>query len=253
MILLCVHGVSHAQGRDGGDGAGGAPTTLGVSASRRLPPLPADAPPPSADPRDFAGVWLADNNPIAVGGPPGFGPEPPYTPPTAKQQQMVVQMIKQGRPPAEAAAKCRPSTLFRIAFDIYPGEIIQSPDTVVILGEEGRTRWQIFMNRRHPKNVPASFFGHSVGHWEGDTLVVDTIGLNGKIGVLSPQAHVTSKFRKTDAGRKLELTIIIEDPLNYTKPYQQVTSASWRPDMQMLEYQCEENLEGAKEGLTFEK
>jgi len=253
IILLCVHGTSRAQARDDADGAGAAPTTLGVRASLQLPPLPADAPPPSAAPRDFEGIWLADGNPIAVGGPPGFGPEPPYTPTTAKQQQKMVEMIKQGTPPAEMAAQCRPSTLFRIGFDIYPAEIIQTPNMVVILGEEGRTRWQIFMNRYHPKDVQPSFFGDSVGHWEGDTLVVDTIGLNGKIGVLSPQAHVTSKIRKINAGRKLELTIIIEDPVNYTKPYQQTITSSWRPDLEMLEYQCEENLVGAKEGVTFEK
>jgi hypothetical protein len=245
--------MSRAQARDDAGGAGAAPTTLGIRASLQLPPLPAGAPPPSAEPRDFEGIWLADGNPIAVGGPPGFGPEPPYTPAAARQQQKVVEMIKQGTPPAETAAACRPSTLFRIGFDIYPAEIIQAPDKVVILGEEGRTRWQIFMNRRHPKDVQPTFFGDSVGHWEGDTLVVDTIGLNGKIGVLSPQAHVTSKIRKINAGRKLELTIIIEDAVNYTKPYQQTITSSWRPDLEMLEYQCEENLVGAKEGVTFEK
>jgi hypothetical protein len=253
MVLLCVHGISRAQPRGNGDNASAAPTTLGVRATQRLPPPPVEAQPPSAEPRDFAGIWLADGNPIAVGGPPGFGPEPPYTPAAAKQQQKVVEMIKRGAPLAEAAAGCRPSTLFRIGFDIYPAEIIQAPDTIIVLGEEGRTRWQIFMNRGHPKNVQPTFFGDSVGHWEGDTLVVDTIGLNGKVGVLSPQAHVTSKIRKTSAGRKLELTIVIEDTVNYTKPYQQTITSSWRPDLQMLEYQCEENLEGAKVGVNFEK
>jgi len=253
MLLICVHALSHAQARGDGPGAGAPPGRLGGRGGQRLPPLPADAPPPPVEPRDFSGIWLADGNPIAVGGPPGFGPEPPYTPVAAQQQQKVVEMIRQGRPPAEAAAQCRPTTLFRIAFDQFPGEIIHAPDAIVILGEEGRTRWHIFLNRGHPKNVQPTYFGDSVGHWEGDTLVVDTIGLNGKIGVLSPQAHVTSKIRKIDAGRKLELTINIEDPVNYTKPYQQTITASWRPDQQMLEYQCEENMEGAREGLTFEK
>jgi len=245
MLMLSIYGVGQAQpAGDAGPRIG--PPGVGV---RKLPPQSPDAPPPSADPRDLAGIWLANENPIAVGGPPGFGPTPPYTPEAAKQQQKVAEMIRQGRPPAESAARCRPSTLFRIAFDVYPGEIVQSADKVVILGEEGRTRWQIFMNRDHPKEVQPTFFGDSVGHWEGNTLVVDTIGLNGQIGTLSPKAHVTSKLRKTDGGKQLELTVIIEDPVNYTKPYQQTVTASWRSDVTMLEYQCEENIEGATEGL----
>lgn len=249
-LLLCIHSVGHAQ--PAGDASvGGIPP--GAKAKNPLPPLPPDAPPPPADPRNFEGTWLANENPIAIGGPPGFGAVPPYTPTAAKQQQQVMELIAQGTPPAEAAAKCRPSTLFRIGFDIYPGEIIQSRDKVVILGEEGRTRWQIFMNRDHPKNVQPTFFGDSVGRWEGDTLVVDTVGLNGQIGVLSPNAHVISKFRKINGGKQLETTILIEDSVNYTKPYQQIVTTSWRPDVSMLEYQCEENLEGAREGLLFEK
>lgn len=251
MLLLCIYGAGHAQPAGDDNGAGLIPQ--GVKASRSLPPLPPDAPPPSADPRDFEGTWLADDNPIGVGGPPGFGPVPPYTPEAAKQQKKVAEMIAKGTPPAEAAAKCRPTTLFRIGFDIYPAEIVQSQDKIVILGEEGRTRWQIFMNRDHPKKVQPTFSGDSVGRWEGNTLVVDTVGLNGQIGVLSPNAHVTSKIRKINGGKQLELTISIDDPVNYTKPYRQTVTASWRPDVSMLEYQCEENMEGAREGLLFEK
>lgn len=249
LLLFCIHGASDAQ-PTGDAGVGLVPQ--GVKASKPFPPPPPDAAPPPADPRDFSGTWLGNENPIGVGGPPGFGPMPPYTPQAAKQQQRVAELIGQGRPPAEAGAKCRPTTLFRVGFDIYPAEIAQSRDKIVILGEEGRTRWQIFLNRDHPKKVQPTFFGHSVGHWEGDTLVVDTVGLNGQIGVLSPNAHVTTKIRKINGGKQLELTILIEDPVNYTQPYQQTITSSWRPDIPVLEYQCEENMEGAKEGLLFE-
>jgi hypothetical protein len=62
--------------------------------------------------------------------------------------------------------------------------------------------------------------------------------------VLSPQAHVVED-PENRRRPKLELTIIIEDPVNYTRPTSR-PSVSWRPDQQMLEYQCEENMEGAR-------
>lgn len=253
MLMVCIHGVSQGQAAEDKSGTDSPLISQGPKPRRGLPPLPPGAAPPSTDPRDFEGIWLADGNPTAVGGPPGFETLPPYTPATAKRQEAVADMIKKGAPPAEAAARCRPSTLFRIGFDIYPAEIVQSSDKVVILGEEGRIRWQIFLNRSHPKTVTPTFFGDSVGHWQGDTLVVDTVGLNGKIGVLSTQAHVIAKIRKINGGRQLETQLIIEDPVNFTKPYEQTLTTSWRPDLQMLEYQCEENMEGARDGLLFEK
>lgn len=250
MMLSCIQGVSHAQ-TAGNAGVGGEPVP-GDHPGRfkPLPPPPADAEPPSPDPRNFEGIWLANSNPRDVGGAPGFGPPPPYTPEAASKQQHAAEMRIKGTPLTDSAANCRPMTSLRLGFDIYPAEIIQTAQKVVILNEEGRGRWEISLNRDHPKNVQPSYFGDSVGHWEGDTLVVDTIGLNGEIGLLSTKARVTSRFRKINGGRQLELTLIIEDPVNYTTPFKQTVTSTWHPELSLLEYQCEENREGALEGLT---
>jgi hypothetical protein len=81
------------------------------------------------------------------------------------------------------------------------------------------------MNVGHPRDLKPSWHGHSVGHYEGDTLVVDTIGLNDKTfvdGFHTPhteQLHVVERYRLLDAGQTLELEVTIEDPGAFTTPW----------------------------------
>lgn len=214
-----------------------------------LPPPPADADPPSAEARNFEGTWLATAKPDEV----AFeGEAPPYTEATAMKQRRKMEMRERGTPIAGLEGTCRPINALRLGADLFPAEIVQSPDELVILNEEGRTRWQIFLNRGHPKNLQPSYWGDSVGHWEGDTLVVDVIGFNGKQDLLSARAHVSARIRKADNGQRLEMRMTTEDPEHYTKPFVQTVSTLWHPEVHMLEYQCEENAEGAREGLIFE-
>jgi hypothetical protein len=110
------------------------------------------------------------------------------------------------------------------------------------------------MNRGHRNDIEKTYFGDSVGHWEGDTLVVDTTGLRARFGIAgmySDKARIVSRLRKIDGGQKLELTTTTYDPETYMHPYEGDKATSyWHPGVQMLEFQCEENMEGSREGMT---
>ena len=106
-----------------------------------------------------------------------------------------------------------------------PYEIVQIPGRVLIFYEElhvWRTIWAD--GRPLPKNPAPSWLGYSVGKWEGDTFVVDTIGFNDKVWAdafgdpRSEQMHLIERYRRLDHDT-LELTIILDDPKSYTKPW----------------------------------
>jgi hypothetical protein len=114
--------------------------------------------------------------------------------------------------------------------------------------------------RDHPRNVAHTYLGDSVGHWGGDTLVVDTIGLIDKTfiddegGSHSTQEDVIERFRKLDNGQSLELILTVEDPVTLEHPYSYRRIYHWRPDMRPQEYVCEENNRNAPvDGVTVAK
>lgn len=241
----------------------GAPPGLSTSKDPKLlAPLPPPSAedlkrnPPSPDPRNLEGIWLSAPRTF-------FGPPPgaamPYTDSAKQRQQKMMQRAReadtQGKVVLSDAGRCRPMGGIGVGGDLFPGEIIQTPDKIVILQEEGRGRWVIHMKGEHPKDLTPSFFGHSVGRWEGDTLVVDTVGLRATdgmfgFGMRSDKARVVSRLRKVAGGGKLEMTSTTHDPETYTQPFQGPKDVyDWHPELAFLEFQCEENMEGAREGM----
>jgi hypothetical protein len=103
--------------------------------------------------------------------------------------------------------------------------IMQFPNIVALLYERGLMYRQIFMDGRELPNDPnPTWMGYSVGHWEGDTFVVDTIGMNDKLwddsygNPRSDQTHLIERYRRLNHDT-LELQITIDDPKAYTKPW----------------------------------
>jgi hypothetical protein len=100
--------------------------------------------------------------------------------------------------------------------------------------------------REQPKDPNPTYLGYSVGKWEGDTLVVDTIGMNDRTWLDAAghghgeKLHVTERFTRTDSNT-LRLEATIDDPDFYTKPWTVVTQATWYPNQEILEYICQEN------------
>ena len=116
---------------------------------------------------------------------------------------------------------------------------------------------QIFMNGKHPEDPDPTFFGHSIGRWEGDTLVVDTIGLNDKWWMdrrgtpHTEQMHLVERWTRTNY-INLRRVVRIEDPGAFTKPFEYTETARLTvPGSEILEYFCQENNQyGLAGGVT---
>ena len=106
------------------------------------------------------------------------------------------------------------------AFLLDPGQLffIQTPKEIWMVGHDDHRVRHVYLNVRHSAHPILSWYGESVGHYEGDTLVVDTIGLNNKTFVdnyrtpHTDQMHVVERFRLIDGGKTLETMVTIDDP-----------------------------------------
>jgi hypothetical protein len=128
-----------------------------------------------------------------------------------------------------ARSACQPGGV--PGFDVLLGGalfILQSPKKVTMLFNSNAEVRHIWLNVPHSANVKPSWYGESVGHYEGDTLVVDTIGLNAKTFLdnyrtpHSDKLHVVERWRKIENGAKLEILISIDDPETFNQPFQQL-------------------------------
>jgi len=143
-------------------------------------------------------------------------------------------------------ARCLPTGVPRR--DPYPSKIIQQPNLVVILfGGNLHSFRQIFLDRmEHPKDLNPSWWGDSIGHWEGDQLVVDSVGFNGKTWLdlaghpASDQLHVIERYSRPDSGH-LKWEITIEDPVMYTRPWKVTEITPQLTTGDLMEYVCTEN------------
>jgi len=124
---------------------------------------------------------------------------------------------------------------------------IQTPGLIVILQEAGFNFRQVYLDgRKPPRDAQPLWLGYSTGKWEGDTLVIDTTGLNDKT-VLdafghphSDALHLRERVRRRDFGH-LDIQLTIEDPKMYTRPFDIKYTELLQADSDILEYVCEEN------------
>src|ERR1700685_1068092 len=143
---------------------------------------------------------------------------------------------------------CLPAGVPRYTGTPYPFQIIQLPDRVVILYEGASHMYRVvLLNAEHSKDPDPSWLGESIGWYEGnDTLVVDTIGFNGRTWLdyvghpASESLHVVEKFRRPDA-LTLAYEATIEDPLMYSKPWSTSFYVKFKPGWDLMEYVCLEN------------
>jgi hypothetical protein len=129
----------------------------------------------------------------------------------------------------------------------YPLQVVQTPKLTVILFEADTTYREIYTDgRKHNPDDDPTWMGHSVGHWEGDVLVVDTVGvkdtawLDGDGVPLSDQLHVVERFSLQDQGKTLEDLMTIEDPKIFTAPIVKRLVYNLKADWSLMEYVCEE-------------
>jgi hypothetical protein len=143
-------------------------------------------------------------------------------------------------------AQCLPGGI-PLALLIFTFKIIQTPQEIVMLSEIADPPRQIHTDGRHlPKDPDPTWMGYSIGHWEDDTLVVDTIGLNDLAWLdafghpRSEAMHITEHYRRRDFGH-MDLEITFNDPKYYTRPFTMKTGLRLIPDSDLLEYVCTEN------------
>jgi len=144
-------------------------------------------------------------------------------------------------------ANCLPQGVPKIGAAPAPWKIVQTPGFLVVV-HEAFTLWrQIFLDGRElAEDANPTWMGYSTGKWEGDTLVVDTKGFNGKawldqLGRPSTDAlHVIERFRRKDFGH-MDIQITIDDPKAYTRPWTVTQDVHLRPDIELMEFICNEN------------
>jgi hypothetical protein len=143
-------------------------------------------------------------------------------------------------------AHCLPMGIMQLDSHPFPRKIIQTPSEVLIIYEgSGTTVREIFVDGRSlpGKDAEQWWNGYSVGRWEGDTLVVETTGFmdDGWLDVrgspLTSGGKITERFRRTSYGN-LELTVTIDDPKAYSKPFSAVIHNRLAPELQLTEFVC---------------
>jgi hypothetical protein len=217
---------------------------------------------------DLTGVWQADstqpgnweeaNGSLGVGGTgrnpaaaaaPSFNDRPanreaaPYQPWAAPK---VLEAFNR-RAIDDPSALCLPLGVPRLALlGLFPTQIVQTPKQIVILYEYMSVFRVIPLNAAHPDDLLPSYMGNSVGHWEGDTLVVDVTGFNDKTWLAgagtfhSDALHVVERYTRIDKDR-INYDVTIEDPKVLTKPWTIHSSMMLREGTRLEEYVCAEN------------
>jgi len=155
----------------------------------------------------------------------------------------------------EPTFKCFPPGVPAIYTYLYPVQIVQSPGEIIMLYEYDHQVRHVYMDGRgHPSGLQPTWMGHSIGHMDGDALIVDTIGFNDKSWLdrfghpHSEQLHLTERFQRVD-DNFLRIDFTIDDPKVYVKPWMSQLFFQRKPSWEMLEYLCTDNLQF----LNFDK
>ncbi|HWN37569.1 MAG TPA: hypothetical protein VNP02_03665, partial [Gammaproteobacteria bacterium] len=147
-------------------------------------------------------------------------------------------------------AHCLPMGFMQLHGHPQPRKIVQTPELIVIMYEGNQGLRQIFLDGRPlpevDENLQPWWYGYSVGHWEGDTLVVESDGFrdDGWLDVygspLTDKGKLTERWRRPDFGH-LEIDITVDDPKAYTKPFTVRVSQQLTVDQELIEFICNEN------------
>jgi hypothetical protein len=227
------------------------------TASQENGPRDAAKSAPAVRSHDLTGVWDTQN-------PQGFQPasstfpgEMPQLTPWGQAQleatrpayglRAVPDSTDPVNPTKLGARGCFPPGVPRIYLHPLLMEIIQIPGRILLRFEFDHILREIWMDgRSHPSDLPPSYMGHSIGKWEGETLVVDTTGFNDKTWLdrvghrHSEDLHVIERFRRVDHDT-LQDDITVEDPKAFTKPWNTHVIFALRPGWEILEYSCADN------------
>ena len=215
--------------------------------------------PPTSGPGSLSGVWNNAGFKDYRTGPPtrpppslkGADGQPlPLAPWALAIAQKRVQDEIDGHPYAHGTTQCQPPGMPGSTGtpEALPLQILETPDKVVFLLEFFSNFRVVRMNAEHLKNPVPSLDGDSVGHWEGDTLVIDTIGISDKTDIRSviphtDALHVVERIKRTGPDT-MESRVTLEDPKAFTGPITSVSRFRKVPGMRLEEYVCTNNRNG---------
>jgi len=212
--------------------------------------------PPPADPRDFTGAWAMINGHLDLIQ--DDGNQAPFTATEAKSTDRLIKAEDSGNVVTDASTQCFPHGVPRLTITPgYPIRFAYLPGEILMLHEVAHNVRIIHMDQKEaPKGTPRTFLGYSVGHWEGNTLVVETTHMNDRTRLDSVTSHgpnlkVIERFtrEKTAAGyTNLAVRITIDDPDHFFKVFSISRKLGFRSDLAntvgsdgITEYSCEEN------------
>ena len=210
---------------------------------------------------DLSGIWAPQPSSIpellqsvpgaASGPPPPLGSEPiiKYFVNILADFKPEAAPLKPGIKlrPDDPALRCLPTGM--PMFDTYPMQrkIVQAPGLILLLNENDETFRQIFTDgRRLPENLEPSWLGSSVGRWEGDTLVVETAGLNDRSSLdelghtHSEKLRITERFHRVNFGT-IDFQMTLDDPETFARPFTVRFNLIMLADSDLLESFCSEN------------
>ncbi len=141
---------------------------------------------------------------------------------------------------------CTPPGYPRVIMHPFPMQVVQTPGEVILLFEYDSVRHQIFTDgRKHDETLGPLWMGDSIGHWEGDTLVADTVNFNEKTWLdrvghpHSGALHIVERIRRANHDHLID-DITIDDPKAYTKPWSAHLDFLLRPKWTLSEQFCED-------------
>ena len=230
---------------------------------------------------DLTGAWQRSDPPLMLFLPPpsgqgplrehpvqkhGFGdnkplvgdPSDPLLKPWAAAviKDKVYRQVVDGEEILPAHSLCWPSGVPGVLRLREPVEFLQTPKEITMIYQRDHQVRRIYLDEPHSKNPPKTWYGESVGHYEGDTLVVDTIGMNDKTTVdwygtpHTDAIHTVEHYRMIDDQKTMEVTFTVDDPATFTKPWTAIVHYRRGPAA-IEEIICAENNKNAATGKDY--
>jgi len=210
------------------------PGLIGTMIRKKTPQVTGPTPRTADGHPDLSGVWNGNDDP--------YPEDPPYLPAAAAiSQKWIDENLKN-----DPFTHCLPGDALLFGSSIW--RLVQTPTMLLTIVEGPPFARQVFLDGRgHPNVDNPTWMGHSIGHWEGDTLVVDTVGFNdrgtlgGGTNPRSEKLHVVERYRRPDFAH-LEIEFTIDDPGMYSRPWKIHNTWDLAPKgEEVLEYICAEN------------
>jgi hypothetical protein len=204
----------------------------------------------SAAPPHIGGMWILKADDF------GRRESPALTPQAEAAAEAARKATEdQGKVLSEHALKCLPIGMPRIMMNEFALEILESPGRITMISENSPLARSIYLDRKiHTADAQPGWNGHSIGHWDGQVLVVDTTLLNDRISHIpksqtpSGATHIVERIRLADGGKTLIDEMTFDDPNILTKPYVMATHYErLPPDAELWEYACEVDAAGWSE------